>query len=87
MHTLANRPNKKCDYLLLRSEQVSSYNMFNAWIEFIGKLVGTALVLVVKTELASIVRNVEGAKCKVRRDGLAHLKNLCLHIYRLVYEE
>jgi len=51
MDTLDRRPNKKCDYVLLRSEQ----------------LVGTALLVLVRSELTAIIRNVEGTS---RKTGL-----------------
>ncbi|KAH9987805.1 inositol polyphosphate phosphatase [Russula vinacea] len=41
LETLERRPSKKCDYILLRSEQ----------------LVGTALIVLVKSELTSVIRN------------------------------
>ncbi|EJD53563.1 inositol polyphosphate phosphatase [Auricularia subglabra TFB-10046 SS5] len=53
--TFERRPNKKCDYVLLRSEQ----------------LVGTALILFVKTALASVIRNVEATTRKTGLSGMA----------------
>lgn len=50
MQTLSSRPNKKSDYIILRSEQ----------------LVGAALIILIKTSLATEIRNVEGATKKVR---------------------
>jgi hypothetical protein len=49
MQTLANRPEKKSDYVILRSEQ----------------LVGTALIILVKTTHIMAVRNVEASTKKV----------------------
>ncbi|EJU06333.1 inositol polyphosphate phosphatase [Dacryopinax primogenitus] len=55
LDTLMNRPDCKTDYILLRSEQ----------------LVGTALIVLVKTELASVIKNVEGASKKTGLRGMA----------------
>ncbi|KAF7301871.1 Inositol polyphosphate phosphatase [Mycena indigotica] len=55
MDTLDRRPNKKFDYVLLRSEQ----------------LVGTALMVIVKTDLASVMRNVEAASRKTGLRGMS----------------
>ncbi|KAG6809425.1 hypothetical protein H0H92_000296, partial [Tricholoma furcatifolium] len=52
--TLDRRPNKKCNYVLLRSEQHL-------------QLVGTALIVLVKRDLLSVIRNVEAA---TRKTGL-----------------
>lgn len=49
LQTFATRPNKKSDYILLRSEQ----------------LVGTALLILVRADLAQAIRKVEGANKKV----------------------
>jgi synaptojanin len=49
MQTLADRPDKKADYVILRSEQ----------------LVGTALIVLVKTTRIMAVRNVEASTKKV----------------------
>ncbi|KAF9006532.1 DNase I-like protein [Cyathus striatus] len=54
LDSLEQRPNKKSDYVLLRSEQ----------------LVGTALFVLVKSELTAIIRNVEAATRKARSTGL-----------------
>ncbi|KAF5388077.1 hypothetical protein D9615_000583 [Tricholomella constricta] len=53
--TLDRRPNKKCNYVLLRSEQ----------------LVGTALLVLVKSELTSIIRNVEATTRKTGLRGMS----------------
>ncbi|CDZ98260.1 Inositol-1,4,5-triphosphate 5-phosphatase (synaptojanin), INP51/INP52/INP53 family [Phaffia rhodozyma] len=53
--TLANRPNKKDDYILIRSEQ----------------LVGTALLIFIKSSLAGSVRRVEGATKKTGLRGMS----------------
>ncbi|KAF9514763.1 hypothetical protein BS47DRAFT_1376435 [Hydnum rufescens UP504] len=53
--TLARRPNKKADYIVLRSEQ----------------LVGTALILLVRSELSGIIRNVEAATRKTGLRGMS----------------
>ncbi|KAI9462024.1 SacI homology domain-containing protein [Russula earlei] len=53
--TLERRPNKKGDYILLRSEQ----------------LVGTALIVFVKSELTAVIRNVEATKCKTGLRGMS----------------
>ncbi|KAF7291041.1 Inositol polyphosphate phosphatase [Mycena chlorophos] len=55
METLDRRPNKKFDYVMLRSEQ----------------LVGTALMVIVKSELTPIIRNVEGASRKTGLRGMS----------------
>lgn len=55
LETLERRPNKKCDYILLRSEQ----------------LVGTALIVLVKSELTAVIRNVEATKCKTGLRGMS----------------
>ncbi|GAA5989221.1 hypothetical protein JCM10908_001213 [Rhodotorula pacifica] len=55
LSTIANRPDKKSDYVLLRS----------------GQLVGTALIVLCKTEVAAEVRNVEAATKKTGVRGLA----------------
>ncbi|KAL7415255.1 Endonuclease/exonuclease/phosphatase [Mrakia frigida] len=53
--TFANRPNKKNDYILLRSEQ----------------LVGTALLVLIKSSLAQAVRKVEGSSKKTGLRGMS----------------
>ncbi|KAH9971347.1 inositol polyphosphate phosphatase [Lactifluus volemus] len=55
LETLERRPNKKCEYILLRSEQ----------------LVGTALIVLVKSELTAVIRNVEATKCKTGLRGMS----------------
>ncbi|KAL0573125.1 Inositol-1,4,5-trisphosphate 5-phosphatase 1 [Marasmius crinis-equi] len=55
LETLDRRPNKKCNYVLLRSEQ----------------LVGTALMVLVKAELAYVIRNVEAATRKTGLRGMS----------------
>lgn len=50
LQTLASRPDKKSDFVILRS----------------GQLVGTALIVLCKTEIAGEMRNVEAAIKKVR---------------------
>ncbi|THH19911.1 hypothetical protein EW146_g1364 [Bondarzewia mesenterica] len=55
LDTLDRRPNKKCDYVLLRSEQ----------------LVGTALIVVVKAELTAIIRSVEATTRKTGLRGMS----------------
>ncbi|KAJ7590659.1 inositol polyphosphate phosphatase [Mycena floridula] len=55
LETLDRRPNKKCNYVLLRSEQ----------------LVGTALLVLVKTELAPVIRNVEATTRKTGLRGMS----------------
>ncbi|KAF9534756.1 inositol polyphosphate phosphatase [Crepidotus variabilis] len=55
LETLDRRPSKKCDYVLLRSEQ----------------LVGTALLVLVKSELTSVMRNVEGTSRKTGLRGMS----------------
>lgn len=49
LQTIAERPGKKSDYILLRS----------------GQLVGTALIILIKAEIAGDLRNVEIATKKV----------------------
>ncbi|ORY72560.1 SacI homology domain-domain-containing protein [Leucosporidium creatinivorum] len=55
LRCVAERPGKKSDYILLRS----------------GQLVGTALIVLIKTELANEVRNVEAATKKTGLKGMA----------------
>lgn len=55
MDTLANRSDKKSDYILLRS----------------GQLVGTALLILVKTSIVENIRNVEVATKKTGLKGMA----------------
>ncbi|KAI0796871.1 DNase I-like protein [Abortiporus biennis] len=55
LDTLARRPNKKADYILLRSQQ----------------LVGTALLVIVKKDLTAVIRNVEGATHKTGLRGMS----------------
>ncbi|KAF9780045.1 inositol polyphosphate phosphatase [Thelephora terrestris] len=55
MDVFDRRGNKTCDYVLLRSEQ----------------LVGTALMVFVKSELTSVIRNVEGAAQKTGLRGMS----------------
>lgn len=49
LDTLARRPNKKSEYIVLRSEQ----------------LVGTALIVLVRTDITGAIRKVEAATRKV----------------------
>ncbi|KAM5535531.1 hypothetical protein V8D89_010868 [Ganoderma adspersum] len=53
--TLERRPNKKSDYILLRSHQ----------------LVGTALLVLVKKELTAVIRNVEATSHKTGLRGMS----------------
>ncbi|KIJ70155.1 hypothetical protein HYDPIDRAFT_35582 [Hydnomerulius pinastri MD-312] len=55
MEALNGRLHKSGDYVLLRSEQ----------------LVGTALLVIVKSELTSVIRNVEGASRKTGLRGMS----------------
>ncbi|KAF8204786.1 inositol polyphosphate phosphatase [Pholiota molesta] len=55
LDTLDRRPNKKNNYVLLRSEQ----------------LVGTALLVLVKAELTAVIRNVEGTSRKTGLRGMS----------------
>ncbi|GAA6009081.1 hypothetical protein JCM10207_004086 [Rhodosporidiobolus poonsookiae] len=55
LDTVAARPNKKSDYILLRS----------------GQLVGTALIVLCKKSIAGEVRNVEAATKKTGLKGMA----------------
>ncbi|KAF8969491.1 inositol polyphosphate phosphatase [Flammula alnicola] len=55
LDTLDRRPNKKTDYVLLRSEQ----------------LVGTALLVFVRLELTAVIRNVEGTSRKTGLRGMS----------------
>ncbi|OBZ76240.1 Inositol-1,4,5-trisphosphate 5-phosphatase 1 [Grifola frondosa] len=55
MDTLDRRPNKKSQYVLLRSQQ----------------LVGTALLVLVKKELTAVIRNVEAATHKTGLRGMS----------------
>ncbi|KAJ7284044.1 inositol polyphosphate phosphatase [Mycena rebaudengoi] len=55
LDTLDRRPNKKSNYVLLRSDQ----------------LVGTALLVIVKSELTPVMRNVEAASRKTGLRGMS----------------
>lgn len=55
LHALNQRPDKKCEYVLLRSEQ----------------LVGTALLVLVKSDLTSVIRQVEAATQKTGLRGMS----------------
>ncbi|KAJ7498702.1 SacI homology domain-containing protein [Mycena latifolia] len=55
LETLDRRPNKKANYVLLRSEQ----------------LVGTALLVLVKSELTPVMRNVEATSRKTGLRGMS----------------
>ncbi|RDB20113.1 Inositol-1,4,5-trisphosphate 5-phosphatase 1 [Hypsizygus marmoreus] len=55
LDTLDRRPNKKFNYVLLRSEQ----------------LVGTALIVLVKAELTAVIRNVEATSRKTGLRGMS----------------
>lgn len=55
LETLANRPNKKSEYILLRS----------------GQLVGTALIVLLKAEVVKDVRNIEVSTKKTGLKGMA----------------
>ncbi|KAJ4479331.1 inositol polyphosphate phosphatase [Lentinula aciculospora] len=55
LEALDRRPQKKSDYVLLRSEQ----------------LVGTALLVLVKSELTAVIRNVEAATRKTGLRGMS----------------
>ncbi|OJA19346.1 hypothetical protein AZE42_00462 [Rhizopogon vesiculosus] len=55
METLERRPQRTCDYVLLRSEQ----------------LVGTALLVIVRSDLTAVIRNVEGAARKTGLRGMS----------------
>ncbi|KDQ64344.1 hypothetical protein JAAARDRAFT_27972 [Jaapia argillacea MUCL 33604] len=55
MDTLARRPNKKAEYVMLRTEQ----------------LVGTALMVLVRAELTSVIRNVEATSRKTGLRGMS----------------
>ncbi|KAF9651242.1 inositol polyphosphate phosphatase [Thelephora ganbajun] len=55
MDVFDRRGNKTCDYVLLRSEQ----------------LVGTALIIFVKSELTSVIRNVEATTRKTGMRGMS----------------
>ncbi|KAG8890530.1 inositol polyphosphate 5-phosphatase [Tulasnella sp. 332] len=55
MYTLENRDNPQANYLILRSEQ----------------LVGTALLVIVKSELTKVIRNVEASSRKTGLKGMS----------------
>lgn len=55
METLERRPQRTCDYVLLRSEQ----------------LVGTAIFVIVRSDLTAVIRNVEGAARKTGLRGMS----------------
>ncbi|KAH7930711.1 DNase I-like protein [Leucogyrophana mollusca] len=55
LESLDHRPLKKCDYVLLRSEQA----------------LGTALIVLVRSELTAVIRNVEGATRKTGLRGMS----------------
>jgi hypothetical protein len=55
METLERRPQRTYDYVLLRSEQ----------------LVGTAILVIVRSDLTAVIRNVEGAARKTGLRGMS----------------
>lgn len=55
LQTIARRPDAKAEYVVLRSEQ----------------LVGTALIVIVKTSIISTIRTVEAATKKTGLKGMA----------------
>lgn len=61
LDALEKRPNKKHEYVILRSEQ----------------LVGAALIIAVKSELTSVIRNVEAANRKTGLRGMSGNKGAC----------
>lgn len=65
--SLDKRPNKKGEYVFLRSQQVRGYVYPNFYLRLIidHQLVGTALLILVKAELTAVIRNVEAATHKV----------------------
>jgi synaptojanin len=67
LETLDRRPNKKTDYVLLRSEQVKCSLMFfhHSFNGALLQLVGTLLIVLVKAELTGVIRNVEATVRKV----------------------
>lgn len=67
METLTHRPNKKVDYVVLRSEQVQKFFAHCRMVLKHLQLVGTALILLVKSHLVGQIRNVEAATKKVCR--------------------
>lgn len=69
LDALENRPNKKGSYVLLRSEQ----------------LVGTALLIVVKSELTPVIRSVEAATRKTGLRGMSGNKGAAA--IRLAYHD
>lgn len=68
LETLDRRPNKKNDYVLLRSEQACLSQIkapCRHRSRHLIQLVGTALLVLVKSELTPVIRNVEGTSRKV----------------------
>jgi len=45
----------------------------------VGLLVGTALIVLVKSELTAVIRNIEAIKCKVRLRSF--VTNMRLHFF------
>lgn len=67
MDTLDKRPNKKGEYVFLRSQQVIITSTQSPVLRSSPdhQLVGTALLILVKAELTAVIRNVEAATHKV----------------------
>lgn len=62
LRTISDRPKKKQDYILMRSEQ----------------LVGTALIVLARLDIAPLVRNVEATTKKTGLKGMAGNSTLIL---------
>jgi len=85
METLERRPHKTCDYVLLRSEQVIHICVLNeVMLKPLLQLVGTALLVIVRSDLTAVIRNVEGAARKVGLKSTTQKHDLNI-ISRLVY--
>ena len=66
LDTLARRPNKKSEYIVLRSEQ----------------LVGTALIILVRTDITGAIRKVEAATRKVCTGFSSYIR--LIHLFVLL---
>lgn len=81
MDVFDRRGNKTCDYVLLRSEQVEfPFCLSSGDYRTFFQLVGTALMIFVKSELTSIIRNVEGTSRKVCLTKDVDLLHSCIFV-------
>ena len=66
MDAFKQRKDRKSDYLLFRSEQVGVLHKTPLQAAETAQLVGTAIIIVVKSGISKNIRNVESATKKVR---------------------